>query len=437
MLWPIVISKCEWMRIRHIICQIVRAFLFLGKQGLPFRGDNEDLNITKNPGNFLALLKCFSVSDSILFDHLNKPRAKNATYISSRSQNEIINVIGHDIILANIVAEVKQSNFYSVLADEVSCHNVEQLPVCLRFVDSEGSIREEFVAFLKLNRVRAADIADALVKCLENLGLSLSELRGQGYDGASTMGGHKSGVQARIREKQPKAVYTHCASHSLNLVIVKSCSVPEIRNCIDSIKSITIWVKYSPKREALLKAIAGECTYPASRQTLLNICITRWVESIDGWERFSLAHPFLVKMFEVILYGSSDFPLFNDGWSSEDKQNALAHMKKLECFEFVYSMVTLSRSLLYLKQAVVNLQGKNKDIVSGVSTVMQCCEDLKKVREDIEAYSQRIYLHSCRIAEKSGIFVSIPRTVRCQQHRSNPESSSVADHMKKVLQFHS
>ena len=148
--------------------------------------------------SWLYLIKCFSESDSILFDHLNKSRAKNATYISPRSQNEIINAIGHDIILANIVAEVKQSKFYSVLADEVSCHNVEQLPVCLRFVDSDGSIREEFVAFLKLNRVRAVDIADALVKCLENLGLSLSELRGQGYDGASTMSGHKSGVQARI-----------------------------------------------------------------------------------------------------------------------------------------------------------------------------------------------------------------------------------------------
>ena len=89
-------------------------------------------------------------------------------------------------------------------------------------------------------------------------------------------------------------------------------------------------------------------------------------------------------------------------------------MKKLESFEFVYSIVTLSFSSLYLK---------NKDIVPGVSTVMECCEDLKKVREDIEAYSKRIYLHSCRIAEKLGIFVSMPRTVRCQQHCSNPESS--------------
>ena len=125
---------------RHIIRQIVRAILFLGKQGLPFRGDNKDLNITKNPGNFLAL-RVFLRVILFFFDHLNKPRAKNATYISPRSQNEIINVIGHDIILANIVAEVKQSKFYSVLADEVNCHNVEQLPVCLRFVDSEGSFR--------------------------------------------------------------------------------------------------------------------------------------------------------------------------------------------------------------------------------------------------------------------------------------------------------
>ena len=41
---------------RHIIRQIVRAILFMGKQGLSFRGDNKDLNITKNSGNFFALL---------------------------------------------------------------------------------------------------------------------------------------------------------------------------------------------------------------------------------------------------------------------------------------------------------------------------------------------------------------------------------------------
>ena len=140
-----------------------------------------------------------------------------------------------------------------------------------------------------------------------------------------------SGVQARIPEKQPYALYMQSAAPTLNLVIVISCSVPEIRNCIDSIKSVTILVRSSPKREVLLKAITGQSTYPSSRQILLNICtITHWVENVDRLERFSLAHPLLVKMFEVLLYGSSNFPLYSDGWSSEDKQNELAYLKKLE-----------------------------------------------------------------------------------------------------------
>ena len=78
------------------------------------------------------------------------------------------------------------------------------------------------------------DIVDTLVvKYLENLGLSLSVVGGHGLDGASTMSGHKSGVQSRIQERQPKAKYMHCAAPSLNLAIVKSCSVQEIRNCIE------------------------------------------------------------------------------------------------------------------------------------------------------------------------------------------------------------
>ena len=41
------------------------------------------------------------------------------------------------------------------------------------------------------------------------IGLNLGNLAGQGYDGASTMAGHISGVQTRIRELYPKALYVH------------------------------------------------------------------------------------------------------------------------------------------------------------------------------------------------------------------------------------
>ena len=279
---------------KHILRQIVRAVLFLAKQGMAFRGDREDIHSQKNPGNFLALLNTFAETDSVLHAHLHKPRAKNATYLSPTTQNDIINVIGYDIIRAGITTEVRKARFFSVLADEVSSHNVEYLALCLRFVDEKCDIREEFIKFVKLERVRASDIATAIVNTLEGLGLSLNELRGQGYDGAATMSGEKSGVQKQIRDRQPKAVYTHCAGHSLNLAIVSSCSVPPVQNCIDQIKSLTLWIKFSPKR-GLLKAVyqrGVQSDSTSTRAPILNVCITRWVENIDGWERFSLSHPF-------------------------------------------------------------------------------------------------------------------------------------------------
>ena len=41
-----------------------------------------------------------------------------------------------------------------------------------------------------------------------------------------------AGVQAKIKEISPLAVYTHCFAHSLNLSIAASCDVQEVRNLI-------------------------------------------------------------------------------------------------------------------------------------------------------------------------------------------------------------
>ena len=109
------------------------------------------------------------------------------------------------MIVSNIISDVKNTKYFTVLADEVSCHNVA---ICLRFVDDKNEIREEVITFVKLERVRANDIANAIIQSLEGFGLSLDGLRGQGYDGASTMSGQKGGVQAKIRSKQPWTCWT-------------------------------------------------------------------------------------------------------------------------------------------------------------------------------------------------------------------------------------
>ncbi|GJU53370.1 zinc finger MYM-type protein 1-like protein [Tanacetum coccineum] len=50
--------------------------------------------------------------------------------------------------------------------------------------------------------------------------LSVKQLRGQGYDGASNMRGEFNGLKAKILEENDSAYYVHCFAHQLQLVVV-------------------------------------------------------------------------------------------------------------------------------------------------------------------------------------------------------------------------
>ena len=80
-------------------------------------------------------------------DHF-KSGVRNAQYISPQIQNDLILCTG-EWIRKQIIQEVQQAKFFSVSADEAAdiC-NKEQLPLVLRFVDANNTIREEFVDFV-------------------------------------------------------------------------------------------------------------------------------------------------------------------------------------------------------------------------------------------------------------------------------------------------
>ena len=62
-----------------------------------------------------------------------------------------------------------------------------------------------------------------------------------------------------------------------------------------------------------------------------------------------LSHPFILHMCEVIIFGDDNFELFNDNWSADDKK-AMAYLKTLETFEFIFCLVTLLHCLYYLRE---------------------------------------------------------------------------------------
>lgn len=87
---------------------------------------------------------------------------------------------------------------WSVRADETTdVSTTEQLSVCVRYVreKSTGALEvcEESLVFCSISTTSAADITSAIVELSSACG---SRLVGTGFDGASNMSGHVSGVSA-------------------------------------------------------------------------------------------------------------------------------------------------------------------------------------------------------------------------------------------------
>lgn len=57
---------------------------------------------------------------------------------------------------------------------------------------------------------------------VQSLDIELIHCRGQAYDGASVMSGNLTGLQTRVKEISPEAMFVHCCAHNLNLCLIDS-----------------------------------------------------------------------------------------------------------------------------------------------------------------------------------------------------------------------
>ena len=146
----------------------------------------------------------------------------------------------------------------------------------------------KFLGFLEcINGVSGEALASTILTQLNSWQLPASLLRGQGYDGAGAMSGCTKGVAARISTQYPKALYTHCAAHRLNLCIVKCCAIRQVSNMMETADSITRFFNNSPKRQLELeKWIADVCPNEEKRRKLKEMCRTRWVERHEAFDVF-------------------------------------------------------------------------------------------------------------------------------------------------------
>ena len=115
-------------------------------------------------------------------------------------------------------------------------------------------------------------MASTILNNLSDIGIDVSKMRGQGYDGTKAMSGRLNGAQAYIREIFPTALY--CAAHSLNLAVSNSCDLSPVRNCIGTIASIYNFFN-APKHQNILHKSVNTISLTTKAQKLVQICATR------------------------------------------------------------------------------------------------------------------------------------------------------------------
>ncbi|XP_008190126.1 zinc finger MYM-type protein 1-like [Acyrthosiphon pisum] len=379
---------------RKKILPIVKTILFCRKQNIALRGHrhetgnifNQNSNLIENDGNFRALLRFrIESGDSDLSDHLQNSN-KNATFISAVTQNDII-----------------QSD------ETTDTSHVEQLSISIRFVDFDSkTIREDFIKFLKVVDLSGEALGKTISELLEQIGLSLTNLRGQGYDGAANMSGKFKGTQAYISKHQPLATYVHC----LNLVLVKACPVQPVRNTIGIDEEVINFIRDSPKILEIFKSENKKHCPNLNSGILIKLCATRWVEHHEAFIRFNQMLPAIISFLEYMIESFDGQTL--------TKVNGLYN--SILRFDFLLTLQIIINTMNITLPLSRKLQTPTFDISEAQTLIQSALTVLKNQRNENDF--KDIFKKSEDLANRFNIEVKISRIANKQRNRLNISSES-------------
>ena len=138
------------------------------------------------------------------------------------------------------------------------------------------SLLKYFSKVTVLLKLEAASINNVLLR----LGLSLTQLRAQTYDGASNMAGQFKGCQAVLAKEQPLALHFRCSAHSVNLALTHSMEASDlVYDAIERVNELGKFFKrcgtfHKEWEQVIIEDDSGQgdCTVTSLRP----LCLTRW-----------------------------------------------------------------------------------------------------------------------------------------------------------------
>ncbi|KAL9686151.1 hypothetical protein QQ045_023606 [Rhodiola kirilowii] len=366
--------KIETEHWRNVLQRLFTVVKYLAKQSLAFRGTNEKIYDESN-GNFMALVKMVAEWDSTLKEHLRRKQNHEIQfhYLSHKIQNELILLIAAEIKGA-VLKRIKEAKYFSVILDcTPDISKQEQMTLIIRCVDVSTvpiKVQEYFLQFLVVNDTTCQGLFEELKNVLHHLGLDIDDVRGQGYDNGSNMKGKHKGVQRKLLDINPRAFYTPCAAHSLNLTlsdVANSCQKAE--EFFGVVQRIYTLFADSTKRWDILKDNVSEKGY-----TLKSLSTTRWESRVDSVKAIVTQAPEIREALHQLAETATD-----SGIKSEAKCLADYELGK---FEFIVGMVIWYHILAKVNIVSKQLQSENMRIDVAMGSVKALIAFFKEYREE-------------------------------------------------------
>ena len=148
-----------------------------------------------------------------------------------------------------LLTSLMSSPFFSLLTDE--CQDIctqEELSICCRWIVN-GCPEEHFLTVLHVKSTDAEAITDTLTSFISEKNLDYRKLVGQGYDGAATFSGNRTGVQTRMKVHAAHALYIHCSCRRLQLASIQAAdAVGMVRRMFGTMTNLWKLFYYPPPK---------------------------------------------------------------------------------------------------------------------------------------------------------------------------------------------
>ncbi|KAH7688353.1 P-loop containing nucleoside triphosphate hydrolase protein [Dioscorea alata] len=364
------------------VLDIVR---FLLRQGLAFRGHDESSS-SKNKGNFLELLYWYGARVDKIAKTLKANAPGNNQMTAPKIQKDLVHSCAEKV--RSLIIEDIGDRIFSLMVDEARDISVkEQMAIVLRYVDSRGQVIERFLCVEHVTNTSSHTLKEAIDNLFAKYGLSLSRLRGQGYDGASNMRGEFNGLKSLILKDNPYARYVHCFAHQLQLVVVGLAKKMSIINDFFSylIKIVNL-VGASCKRKDALRQSQHENIVTRIEKGVISTgrgCNQETSLARPGDTRWG-SHYYTILRLQMMWPAVMDVVgnVHDDGTNPDQQGVALGLIDRMERFEFVFILFLMKKVLGITNGLSQALQEKNQNIVNALDMVEGVKFKLQALRDD-------------------------------------------------------